>query len=202
MLTPESLNHSRDPLLQDPIAIVQTLDITTATISQIQHALATPNLTSVDLVASFLHRIGKLDHRGPSLNSVCLLNPNVFDEAQASDNYRAAGRPPRPLEGVPFTIKDSFKAKGLTVAAGSPVFEHLESSSDAAVVQLLRDAGAVLVGKTNMPPHGRRRKPAGPLRQVAQPLQPGVPVHKLRLRLLPWLRRGHRRVLRPGRAGE
>ncbi|KAF6835061.1 amidase family protein [Colletotrichum plurivorum] len=134
------------------MAIPQALDITTATISQIQHALTTTNLTSVDLVTSFLHRIGKLDHRGPSLNSVCVLNPDVFNEAQASDNYRAAGHPPRPLEGIPFTIKDSFQAKGLTVAAGSPAFEHLESSCDAAVVKLLRDAGAVLVGKTNMPP--------------------------------------------------
>ncbi|KAF6807858.1 amidase family protein [Colletotrichum sojae] len=115
------------------MAIPQTLAITTATISQIQHALATTNLTSVDLVASFLHRIGKLDHRGV----------RQLPRSRTS---------PSPPEGVPFTIKDSFQAKGLTVAAGSPAFEHLESSSDAAVVKLLRDAGAVLVEKTNMPP--------------------------------------------------
>lgn len=131
------------------MTVLHTLDITEATIGQLQHALSTTRLTSVGLVARFLHRIGKYDCRGPLLNSICVLNPKVFEEAQASDAYRASGRPPRPLEGIPFTIKDSFQAKGLTVAAGSPAFEHLVSSSDAAVVNLLREAGAVLIGKTN-----------------------------------------------------
>ncbi|KAF4830476.1 Glutamyl-tRNA(Gln) amidotransferase subunit A [Colletotrichum tropicale] len=134
------------------MTVLHTLDITEATIGQLQHALSTTRLTSVDLVARFLHRIGKYDCRGPLLNSICVLNPKVFEEAQASDAYRASGQPPRPLEGIPFTIKDSFQAKGLTVAAGSPAFEHLVSSSDSAVVKLLREAGAVLIGKTNMPP--------------------------------------------------
>ncbi|KAF9869873.1 amidase [Colletotrichum karsti] len=134
------------------MTLIETLDITQASICQLQDALSNTTLTSVDLIARFLHRIGKLDHRGPLLNSVCVLNPRVFEEAQASDDYRASGKPPRPLEGIPFTIKDSFQAKGLTVAAGSPAFEHLVASSDAAVVQRLRNAGAVLIGKTNMPP--------------------------------------------------
>ncbi|KAL0932577.1 amidase family protein [Colletotrichum truncatum] len=130
----------------------QTINITEATISQLQHALSTTKFSSVELVARFLHRIGKFDYRGPTLNSICILNPNVFEEAQASDDYRASGNPPRPLEGIPFTVKDSFQAKGLTVAAASPAFEHLVASSDAAVVELLRGAGAILLGKTNMPP--------------------------------------------------
>ncbi|WYZ46804.1 hypothetical protein EsH8_IX_001029 [Colletotrichum jinshuiense] len=134
------------------MAITQTLDITNATISQLQHALSTTKFTSVDLVARFLHRIGKYDYRGPSLNSICILNPHVFDEAQASDDFRASGRPPRPLEGIPFTVKDSYQVAGLTVASASPAFEDLVASSDAAVVELLRNAGAVLIGKTNMPP--------------------------------------------------
>ncbi|KAF4785797.1 amidase [Colletotrichum scovillei] len=131
---------------------VQTLNITEATISQLQDALIKAQISSVDLVARFLHRIGKLDHRGPAFNSVCIINPKVFDEAQASDAYRASGRSPRPLEGIPFTVKDSYKVEGLTVAAASPAFESLVASSDAAVVELLRAAGAVLIGKTTMPP--------------------------------------------------
>ncbi|KAK2737459.1 amidase family protein [Colletotrichum kahawae] len=134
------------------MTVIHTLDITEATIDQLRHALSTTRITSVDVVARFLHRIGKYDCRGPLLNSICVLNPKVFGEAQSSDDYRASGQPPRPLEGIPFTIKDSFQAKGLTVAAGSPAFEHLVSSSDAAVVKLPREAGAVLIGKTNMPP--------------------------------------------------
>ncbi|KXH66891.1 amidase [Colletotrichum salicis] len=130
----------------------QSLNITEASISQLQNALSNSQITSVDLVARFLHRIGKYDHRGPSFNSICIINPKVFDEAQASDVYRASGRPPRSLEGIPFTVKDSYKVEGLTVAAASPAFESLVASSDAAVVELLRAAGAVLIGKTTMPP--------------------------------------------------
>ncbi|KAH8805462.1 amidase signature domain-containing protein [Xylogone sp. PMI_703] len=56
------------------------------------------------------------------------------------------------MEGIPFTVKDSFRVKGMTVAAGSPAFADLIPSSDAAIVELLRNAGAIVLGKTNMPP--------------------------------------------------
>ncbi|KAM0189357.1 hypothetical protein ACHAPI_010123 [Fusarium lateritium] len=76
----------------------------------------------------------------------------MFAEAKASDDYRASGKQPRPLEGIPFTVKDSYKVKGMIVAAASPAFAKLEATSDAAIVELLRKAGAVVLGKTNMPP--------------------------------------------------
>lgn len=130
-------------------------------------------ISSVELVSLYLRRIARYDCRGPRLNSVVVLNPRVFEEAQASDDYRASGKKPRPLEGIPFTVKDSFKVKGLTVAAGSPAFADLISSSDAAVVELLRGAGAVVLGKTNMPPmadggsqrglYGRAESPYNPV---------------------------------------
>ncbi|KAM0552444.1 hypothetical protein ACHAPJ_008005 [Fusarium lateritium] len=123
-----------------------------ASISDLKQLLDTRAITSVELVSLYLHRIGKYDCRGPRLNSICIINPNVFAEAQASDDYRASGNSPRPLEGIPFTVKDSYKVKGMTVAAASPAFAKLEATSDAAIVELLRKAGAVVLGKTNMPP--------------------------------------------------
>ncbi|KAF7551749.1 hypothetical protein G7Z17_g4805 [Cylindrodendrum hubeiense] len=151
----------------------KTLSLVEATISDLKQALDTQALTSVELLSLYLHRIGKYDCRGPSLNSVCVLNPNAFQEAQASDDYRASGRPPRALEGIPFTVKDSFKAKGLTVAAGSPAFANLVASSDAAIIESLRSSGAILLGKTNMPPmadggpqrglYGRAESPYNPI---------------------------------------
>lgn len=149
LLSPPRLYQAH---LQVIMASPSSLNITDATIDQLQQALCNRAITSVELVARFLHRIGKYDYRGPSLNSICILNLNVFKEAQSSDDYRASGRPPRPLEGIPFTVKDSFQVQGLTVAAGSPAFVDLVASSDAAVVESLRTAGAVLIGKTNMPP--------------------------------------------------
>lgn len=121
-----------------------------ASVQDLLKALETRAISSVELVTLYLHRIGKFDYRGPRLNSICVLNPNALEEAQASDDYRASGKA-RPLEGIPFTVKDSFKVKGLTVAAGSLAFEHLQASDDAAVVTLLREAGAIVIGKTNMP---------------------------------------------------
>ncbi|KAK7419261.1 hypothetical protein QQX98_003413 [Neonectria punicea] len=150
-----------------------SLSLVEASISDLRQALDSQALTSVELVSLYLHRIGKYDCRGPSLNSICVLNHNVFEEAQASDDYRASDRPPRPLEGIPFTVKDSFKVNGLTVAAGSPAFANLVASSDAAVVESLREAGAILLGKTNMPPmadggsqrglYGRAESPYNPI---------------------------------------
>lgn len=138
------------PIL-DTIKPANLINLTEATIKALLHALEVRAITSVQLVALYLHRIGQYDTRGPSLNSVCVLNPHVFDEAQQSDNYRSSGLPPRPLEGIPFTVKDSFKVKGMTVAAGSPAFSDLIASGDAAVVSSLREAGAIVIGKTNMP---------------------------------------------------
>ncbi|KAJ5086040.1 hypothetical protein N7532_010811 [Penicillium argentinense] len=129
----------------------RALNLVEASVEELLHALNTRAITSVELVSLYLHRIGYYDCRGPSLNSICVLNPNIFEEAQKSDDYRASGQAPRPLEGIPFTVKDSFKVQGMTVAAGSPAFSDLIASDDAAVVSLLRKAGAVIIGRTNMP---------------------------------------------------
>ncbi|CAG8273322.1 unnamed protein product [Penicillium olsonii] len=129
----------------------EMLDLVNASVRDLVHALDIGAVTSVQLVSCYLNRIGYFDCRGPSLNSMCVLNLKALEEAQESDDYRAGGRPPRPLEGIPFTVKDSFMIKDLTVAAGSPAFVDLVSSQDAAVVTMLRNAGAVVIGKTNMP---------------------------------------------------
>lgn len=148
------------------------LDLTEADIPSLKRLLDSRIITSVDLVTLYLRRIGVYDTRGPCLNSICVLNPDVYEEAQTSDDWRASGKHPRSLEGIPFTVKDSFKVKGLTVAAGSPAFADLVASSDAAIVELMRSAGAVVLGKTNMPPmadggcqrglYGRSESPYNP----------------------------------------
>ncbi|KAJ5430632.1 Amidase [Penicillium cf. griseofulvum] len=122
-----------------------------ASISELQSALSEGSLSSVGLVSRYLRRISVYDANSPKLTAIPVLNPSVFDEAVASDARRAAGLPPRPLEGIPYLAKDSIKVKGMTVASGSPAFETLIANEDAACIQLLREAGAVLLGRTNMP---------------------------------------------------
>lgn len=123
-----------------------------ASIADLRAALEEGWTTSVALVAAYLDRIAAHDRSGPMLNAVPVLNPAMFDEALASDKRRAAGQVLGPLDGIPYTAKDSFKVKGLTVAAGSPAFRDLVAGDDAFAIARLRAAGAVLIGLTNMPP--------------------------------------------------
>ncbi|KAJ5091356.1 Amidase [Penicillium alfredii] len=129
----------------------QDFTLLDASISDLQAALSSGWLTSVDLVARYLRRISVYDANGLKLSAIPILNPCVFDEAAASDAWRAAGRPLRPLEGIPYLVKDNIKVKGMTVASGSPAFQSLMANEDAACVKILRNAGAVLLGRTNMP---------------------------------------------------
>ena len=142
-----------------------------AGIEQTLAALDDGSTTSVELVQWCLDRIARLDQAGPKLNAIPVPNPQALDEARASDERRARGEA-GPLEGVPFTVKDSYMVQGLTVASGSPAFEHLVAQWDAFSVEKLRGAGAVLIGKTNMPPmadggmqrgvYGRAESPYNP----------------------------------------
>lgn len=126
-------------------------DVVEKSIPQILGALDAGETTSVDLVCAYLNRIAYYDRTGLCLQAVPIINPNCLEEAAASDARRREGKA-GPLEGVPFTVKDSYKVEGLTVASGSPALQNLVANEDAAAVALLRAAGAVLLGKTNMPP--------------------------------------------------
>ncbi|KAH8663499.1 amidase signature domain-containing protein [Tricladium varicosporioides] len=127
-------------------------NIVEAKISDFKKALDSGLLTSVELLILHLQRIGTYDLAGLQLNAFTTFNPSMFDEARASDAHRASGQKPRLLEGIPYTIKDGYKYLGMNVAAGSPAFENLMSSEDAFVAAKLKEAGAIMIGKTNMPP--------------------------------------------------
>ncbi|KAL1410760.1 hypothetical protein Q8F55_001702 [Vanrija albida] len=145
------------------------MEVAEASIAELRAALDAGEVTAVGLVEAYLRRIGAYDHHGPRLNSVPVLSPTVFAEARASDLRRAAGHPLSPLDGIPYTAKDSYKASGLPVSGGSPAFEHLIASADSFVISRLRAAGAILLGLTTMPPlanggmqrglHGRAESP-------------------------------------------
>lgn len=126
--------------------------IVEASIQDLSGALESGRITAVDLTAKCLLRISAYDCRSTALNSIPLLNPNIFEEAAASDERRRNGQPLGVLDGIPFTVKDSYKVKGMTVASGSEAFKDLIANVDAFTVEALRKAGAVLVGKTNMCP--------------------------------------------------
>src|SRR5262245_55360362 len=119
-------------------------DVVETGIADLRAALQSGDVTSEELVEAYLSRIDAYDRNGPQLNAMVELNPRARRDA--------AGQVLGPLDGIPYTAKDSYLAEGLTAAAGSHAFAHLVAHRDAFAVQQLRAGGAILLGLTNMPP--------------------------------------------------
>jgi len=130
------------------------MQVTEVSIAQLRAALERGQTTAVELVQAYLARIDAYD--GPqtatALNAVVVRNPQALEEARASDVRRAKGETLGPLDGIPYTAKDSYLVKGLTAASGSPAFATLTAHRDAFTIERLRAGGAICLGKTNMPP--------------------------------------------------
>jgi len=130
------------------------IEVTEVSIAHLRAALESGQTTAVALVQAYLQRIDAYD--GPdtptALNAVVVRNPDALAQARASDERRAAGQTLGPLDGIPYTAKDSYLVKGLTAASGSPAFKDLIAYRDAFTIERLRAAGAICLGKTNMPP--------------------------------------------------
>ncbi|HJE76505.1 amidase [Brevibacterium epidermidis] len=130
------------------------IDVVEASIADLRAALEDGRTTSVELVEAYQDRIAAYD--GPEtdtkLNSVIVENQQALAEAAASDERRAAGATLGPLDGIPYTAKDSYMVAGLTVASGSPAFADLVAQKDAFTIERLRAGGAICLGLTNMPP--------------------------------------------------
>ncbi|SDH65870.1 amidase [Leifsonia sp. 98AMF] len=129
-----------------------TFDVVETPIAELRRALEAGETTSEELVTAYLARIDAYDTAGPRLNAVVVRNPDALTEARASEARRSRGQTLGPLDGIPYTAKDSYLARGLTAAAGSPAFEHLVAQRDAFTIERLRAGGAILLGLTNMPP--------------------------------------------------
>jgi amidase len=128
------------------------MNVVEASIADLRAALGSGRTTSVELVEAYLARILAYDRSGIRLNSVVELNPDAVAEAAASDRRRRDGATRGPLDGIPYTAKDSYMVRGMTVASGSPAFADLVARRDAFSIERLREAGCVFIGLTNMPP--------------------------------------------------
>ncbi|MFE6735313.1 amidase [Microbacterium sp. NPDC057650] len=129
-------------------------DVVEASIADLRAALESGAATAVELVDAYLARIDAYDGPGTetALNAIVVRNPAARAEAAAADARRAAGETRGPLDGIPYTAKDSYLVTGLTAASGSPAFADLVARRDAFTIERLRAAGAICLGLTNMPP--------------------------------------------------
>lgn len=133
-----------------PPADAPASELVEVDIAELGRRMAAGTLSSRQLTAGYLARIAALDDAGPRLAAVIELNPRALDDADALDRERAAGRVRGPLHGIPVLIKDNIDVAGLVNSAGSLALADHVPRADAAVVARLREAGAVILGKTNL----------------------------------------------------
>jgi amidase len=119
---------------------------------ELQSRMAAGHLSSGVLVETLVRRIDEVDRpaTATALRSVIALSETAIDEAEASDRRRASGAPPGPLEGIPVLVKDNIQVAGLPSTAGSTALLGRPPSADAPLVSRLRQAGAVILGTTNL----------------------------------------------------
>ncbi|HKO62240.1 MAG TPA: amidase [Pyrinomonadaceae bacterium] len=135
----------------EPRTFLPDFELEEMTITQLQAALTSGRFSSKALVAKYLDHISDIDRDGPKLNSVIELNPEASAIAEGLDDERKAGRVRAPLHGIPLLIKDNIDtADRMTTTAGSLALLGSHRTRDSFVAQKLREAGAVLLGKTNM----------------------------------------------------
>ena len=123
------------------------MDLETATVADVGAAMAAGRTTSEELVGAYLERIDRLN---PLVNAIRCLAPDAEERAAALDAERADGRVRGPLHGVPVLVKDNIDVAGLPTTAGALALEHSVPDRDADLVVRLREAGAVVIGKTNL----------------------------------------------------
>ena len=124
---------------------VAGIDVDAATIPQLQRLMDAERLSSVQLVQFYLHRIQRLN---PELNAVITVSPTALADARAADRARRQGVL-KPLLGIPVIVKDNINTTGMPTTAGSWALAG-SSPSDAFIVQRLRAAGAIIIGKANL----------------------------------------------------
>ena len=125
-------------------------DLDAADIASLQAAMQRGDISAEELTQRYLDRIAAIDDAGPTLNAVIEINPNAAAEARARDRARADGRDAGPLHGIPVLLKDNIDATPMVNSAGSLVLAEHRPAKDAPLVQSLRRAGAVIIGKANL----------------------------------------------------
>ena len=121
------------------------------TIARLQEAMTTGKYTARQLVELYSRRIEAIDRKGPALRAIIEMNPDAIAIAESLDAERKAGNVRGPLHGIPIVIKDNIDTGDrMMTTAGSLALEGTPAPKDAFVVERLRAAGAVILGKTNL----------------------------------------------------
>ncbi len=131
-------------------SLYDELGLEEITVDELQSRYDAGELTARQVVQAYIERIESLDTSGPMLNSVRFVNPNAIAVAEELDQERANGIVRGPLHGVPILLKDNIDTYDMPTTAGSQFMANSIPPDDAFIVKKLRDAGAIILGKTNL----------------------------------------------------
>ncbi|GAB4045488.1 amidase [Spirosoma litoris] len=122
-----------------------------ATIEQLHSAMQSGKLTAEQLVQLYLDRIEAYDKQGPFLNTIIMVNPKALTEARRLDSlYKATGKFVGPLHGIPVIVKDNYNTFDMPTTNGTLAMKKSIPPTDAFVVQRIREAGAIIIAKSNL----------------------------------------------------
>jgi Asp-tRNAAsn/Glu-tRNAGln amidotransferase A subunit and related amidases len=131
--------QAKEASSKKPFSVVE------ATIPEMQAALRSGRVTSHELVLQSLARIATWEDK---LNAVITVNPAALDEADQLDRERAAGKLRGPLHGIPIALKDNIQTTNMPTTGGALAFDGLIPPYEATLTKNLRDAGAIIIAKT------------------------------------------------------
>src|SRR6185503_12561747 len=135
---------------QAPQTNAAPFQVVEASIADIHAAYKAGRLTARQLTQAYLDRIDAYDKHGPMINSVITVNPRALEDADKLDQaYRTSG-PVGPMHGIPILVKDEIDTAGMPTTLGTVIFKDYRPTKDAFVVDRLRKAGAIILGKTTL----------------------------------------------------
>ena len=139
------------PALTQPPPAIKPFELEEVSVAELQRGMQSGKYSARSIAEKYLERIEEVDRRGPAINSVIEINPEAIEIADALDRERKAKGARSPLHGIPVLIKDNIDtADRMTTTAGSLALEGSRPPKDAFIAARLREAGAVILGKTNL----------------------------------------------------
>jgi amidase len=131
-------------------AWAETFELEKATVASINAAFDSGALTSEKLVGLYMARIAAYENKGPNVNAFINVLEDPYAQARALDAERKAKGPRSPLHGIPVVLKDNFNTSDLPTTGASKALKDVHPAREAFVVERLRKAGAIILGKTNL----------------------------------------------------
>ncbi len=151
MVSCSGSRSSKDTEAERPYPAASRLDIEEPSIAELQEGMRSGKLTALSITEKYLARIEEIDKRGPRLNSVIEINPDALSIARSLDDERKRKGPRGPLHGIPVLIKDNIDtADRMMTTAGSLALVGSVAARDAFVARKLREAGAIILAKSNL----------------------------------------------------